>query len=43
LFINYLESKPYANEAGDIVPSGAELTDEPMASISGTQEAMRDE
>jgi hypothetical protein len=39
--MNYIESKPYANEAGDIVSLGAELTDEPMASISGTQEAVQ--
>jgi hypothetical protein len=34
LFMNYLESKSYSNEAGDILSSGAELTDEPVASAN---------
>lgn len=40
MFMNYLESKQFANAVGDIVASGAPLTDEEMASILKTQAAV---
>jgi len=40
MFMNYLEGKQYANAIGDIVASGAELTNEEMASILNTQAAV---
>jgi len=40
MFMNYLESKQYANAVGDIVALGGNLTDEAMASILDTQAAV---
>lgn len=40
MFMNYLESKQYANAVGDVVASGTELTEEEMASILNAQAAV---
>jgi SpoVK/Ycf46/Vps4 family AAA+-type ATPase len=40
MFMNYLESKQYANAIGDIVASGSQLTEDEMSSILNAQAAV---